>query len=236
MFGPSPPLFFFLWLYALKTPITHLWRQLADFHVSRQQFCGVNVIAYYSSEIFLQANVSEVGALAASLGWGVVNWLFAIPAFYTIDTFGRRNLLLCTFRSCPSSSSSPASPSTSQPARPLTLPASPARSHCLHRPGPVPLRRRLLARRGPRPLHLFGRGLPAVHPAAGHVVGHGDHVVLQLCAVRDVALAPERVPATGAPLPGTRAGTSSASSPSCCSCPRPRGRRSRSSTPSSAYP
>lgn len=27
----------------------------------------------------------------------MVNWLFAIPAIYTIDTFGRRNLLLSTF-------------------------------------------------------------------------------------------------------------------------------------------
>lgn len=27
----------------------------------------------------------------------MVNWLFAIPAIYTIDTFGRRNLLLVTF-------------------------------------------------------------------------------------------------------------------------------------------
>jgi MFS family permease len=32
-----------------------------------------------------------------SLGTGIVNWLFAIPAVYTIDTFGRRNLLLTTF-------------------------------------------------------------------------------------------------------------------------------------------
>ncbi|OQE28655.1 hypothetical protein PENSTE_c003G10139 [Penicillium steckii] len=62
-----------------------------------QQFCGVNVIAYYSSEIFLEANFSPPAALAASLGWGVINWLFAIPAIYTIDTFGRRNLLLTTF-------------------------------------------------------------------------------------------------------------------------------------------
>ncbi|GJC82591.1 putative metabolite transport protein YwtG [Colletotrichum liriopes] len=62
-----------------------------------QQFCGVNVIAYYSSEIFLAAEFSEVSALAASLGFGVINWLFALPAFYTIDTFGRRNLLLTTF-------------------------------------------------------------------------------------------------------------------------------------------
>jgi MFS family permease len=31
------------------------------------------------------------------MGWGVINFLFAIPAVYTIDTFGRRNLLLTTF-------------------------------------------------------------------------------------------------------------------------------------------
>ncbi|KAL1901397.1 hypothetical protein Sste5346_001802 [Sporothrix stenoceras] len=62
-----------------------------------QQFCGVNVLAYYSSQIFLDANLGQVNALGASVGWGVINWLFAIPAIYTIDTFGRRNLLLTTF-------------------------------------------------------------------------------------------------------------------------------------------
>ncbi|KAF2460215.1 hypothetical protein BDY21DRAFT_280315 [Lineolata rhizophorae] len=62
-----------------------------------QQFCGVNVIAYYSSVIFNDSGFSEVSALAASLGFGVINFLFAIPAIYTIDTFGRRNLLLTTF-------------------------------------------------------------------------------------------------------------------------------------------
>ena len=35
--------------------------------------------------------------MAASLGFGVINFLFAIPAIYTIDTFGRRNLLLLSF-------------------------------------------------------------------------------------------------------------------------------------------
>jgi len=62
-----------------------------------QQFCGVNIIAYYSSAIFVDANFSETSALAASLGFGIINFLFAIPAIYTIDTFGRRNLLLTTF-------------------------------------------------------------------------------------------------------------------------------------------
>ncbi|KAI5862377.1 hypothetical protein GGS23DRAFT_610562 [Durotheca rogersii] len=62
-----------------------------------QQFCGVNAIAYYSTEIFLDSGISMKSALAASLGFGIVNFLFALPAFYTIDTFGRRNLLLTTF-------------------------------------------------------------------------------------------------------------------------------------------
>ncbi|KAI9690870.1 MAG: hypothetical protein M1822_008489 [Bathelium mastoideum] len=62
-----------------------------------QQFCGVNVIAYYSSAIFEQSGFSTINALAASLGFGVINFVFALPAVYTIDTFGRRNLLLTTF-------------------------------------------------------------------------------------------------------------------------------------------
>ncbi|KAI1781165.1 hypothetical protein F4818DRAFT_31150 [Hypoxylon cercidicola] len=62
-----------------------------------QQFCGVNAIAYYSTEIFIESGFSTQSALVASLGFGIVNFLFALPAFYTIDTFGRRNLLLTTF-------------------------------------------------------------------------------------------------------------------------------------------
>ena len=31
------------------------------------------------------------------MGFGALNFLFAIPAFFTIDTYGRRNLLLSTF-------------------------------------------------------------------------------------------------------------------------------------------
>jgi hypothetical protein len=38
-------------------------------------------------------------ALIASWGFGLVNWLFAFPAVWTIGTFGRRNLLLFTFPS-----------------------------------------------------------------------------------------------------------------------------------------
>ncbi|OJT05084.1 Major myo-inositol transporter IolT [Trametes pubescens] len=62
-----------------------------------QQFCGINVIAYYSSNIFAQANFTQIQALIASWGFGMINWVFAFPAVWTIDTFGRRNLLLTTF-------------------------------------------------------------------------------------------------------------------------------------------
>ncbi|KAL7271887.1 hypothetical protein RUND412_005329 [Rhizina undulata] len=62
-----------------------------------QQFCGVNVIAYYSTVIFSESGFSNIEALLASLGFGIINFLFAVPAVYTIDTFGRRNLLLTTF-------------------------------------------------------------------------------------------------------------------------------------------
>ncbi|GAB7354559.1 hypothetical protein MBLNU459_g5014t1 [Dothideomycetes sp. NU459] len=71
--------------------------QSAFFVMFMQQFCGVNVIAYYSSQIFSDAGFSQQQALLASLGTGIINWLFAIPGMVTIDSKGRRWLLLTTF-------------------------------------------------------------------------------------------------------------------------------------------
>jgi sugar porter (SP) family MFS transporter len=62
-----------------------------------QQMCGINIIAFYSSTIFKEGGASERTALIASFGFGLVNFLFAFPAVWTIDTFGRRGLLLATF-------------------------------------------------------------------------------------------------------------------------------------------
>jgi MFS family permease len=57
----------------------------------------VNIIAFYSSTVFVEAGASVTEALFASFGFGLVNFLFAFPAVWTIDTFGRRTLLLFTF-------------------------------------------------------------------------------------------------------------------------------------------
>lgn len=71
---------------------------LASFVVMiAQQMCGINIIAFYSSSVFSQAGASNLTALLASFGFGLVNFVFAFPAVWTIDTFGRRSLLLFTF-------------------------------------------------------------------------------------------------------------------------------------------
>jgi MFS family permease len=57
----------------------------------------VNIIAFYSSTIFVQSGANNIQALLASFGFGAVNFVFAWPAIWTIDTFGRRGLLLFTF-------------------------------------------------------------------------------------------------------------------------------------------
>jgi MFS family permease len=62
-----------------------------------QQMCGINIIAFYSSTIFSESGFSNFQALFASFGFGLINFLFAFPALWTIDTFGRRALLLFTF-------------------------------------------------------------------------------------------------------------------------------------------
>ncbi|KAJ5094860.1 hypothetical protein N7456_010721 [Penicillium angulare] len=71
---------------------------LASFTVMiAQQMCGINIVSFYSSTIFSNAGASNQGALFASWGTGLVNFLFAFPAVWTIDTWGRRTLLLFTF-------------------------------------------------------------------------------------------------------------------------------------------
>ena len=44
-----------------------------------QQMCGINIIAFYSSSIFVDAGASINTALLQSWGFGAVNFAFAIP-------------------------------------------------------------------------------------------------------------------------------------------------------------
>jgi MFS family permease len=59
--------------------------------------CGINIIAFYSSTVFSEAGASVTESLLASWGFGLVNFVFAWPAIWTIDTYGRRTLLIFTF-------------------------------------------------------------------------------------------------------------------------------------------
>lgn len=65
--------------------------------VISQQFSGINIMSFYSSTIFSNAGYGTLSTLLASLGFGLIMFVFAFPALYTMDTFGRRNLLLLTF-------------------------------------------------------------------------------------------------------------------------------------------
>lgn len=58
---------------------------------------GINIIAFYSTTVFKNAGLGEYQAMISSMGFGLINFVFAFPAFWTIDTFGRRTLLLFTF-------------------------------------------------------------------------------------------------------------------------------------------
>ncbi|KAH7131316.1 hypothetical protein EDB81DRAFT_696698 [Dactylonectria macrodidyma] len=65
--------------------------------VISQQLSGINIMAFYSSTVFAAAGYSTKQCLLASMGFGLVTFIFAFPAVYMMDTFGRRNLLLFTF-------------------------------------------------------------------------------------------------------------------------------------------
>ncbi|ODA76026.1 hypothetical protein RJ55_08308 [Drechmeria coniospora] len=62
-----------------------------------QQLCGVNVCAFYSGTLFNRVGAgSNVIAMAYSVGFGAINFLFALPAIKSIDVLGRRKWLNIT--------------------------------------------------------------------------------------------------------------------------------------------
>jgi len=58
------------------------------------QFTGINVVMYYSSNIFISAGFSTGSALGQSVMVGLVNLFFTIVAMLFIDKIGRKFMLL----------------------------------------------------------------------------------------------------------------------------------------------
>ncbi len=59
-----------------------------------QQWCGINVIFNYASEIFTQAGFNMNDALTSIVATGAVNLLFVFVALATVDRLGRKPLML----------------------------------------------------------------------------------------------------------------------------------------------
>ena len=81
-----------LFLDLFRIPRNRRAAQASGLVMFMQQFCGVNVIAYYSTTLFLEAGFTRTKAILVTMGTGLVNWVFAIPALYTSGYFCSRVL------------------------------------------------------------------------------------------------------------------------------------------------
>jgi SP family sugar porter-like MFS transporter len=59
-----------------------------------QQWCGINVIFNYAQEVFESAGCSVSGIMQTIVLTGIVNTVFTFVAIFTVDTIGRRALML----------------------------------------------------------------------------------------------------------------------------------------------
>lgn len=62
-----------------------------------QQTCGINIISFYSSTIFVESGLSTDQALYASLGYGALQFVAVCCIMPFMDKAGRRALLLVSF-------------------------------------------------------------------------------------------------------------------------------------------
>jgi MFS family permease len=62
-----------------------------------QQWCGINVIFYYATEIFKKAGYAVSEALLNIVAIGAVNLVFTVIALFSVDRFGRRILMIIGF-------------------------------------------------------------------------------------------------------------------------------------------
>ncbi|KAG8201865.1 hypothetical protein JTE90_027345 [Oedothorax gibbosus] len=59
-----------------------------------QQFSGINAVIFYSTEIFINAGLSNQAAISATLGMGSVNVLMTVVSMVLVDKAGRKTLHL----------------------------------------------------------------------------------------------------------------------------------------------
>ena len=59
-----------------------------------QQFVGINVVLYYAPEIFKTLDLATDTALLQTIIVGIVNFLFTIIAIKTVDSYGRKPLMI----------------------------------------------------------------------------------------------------------------------------------------------
>ena len=58
------------------------------------QFCGINAMIYYSTEIFAAAGGGHNAAFTSSVWMGLINLVFTFVAIALVDQAGRKPLLL----------------------------------------------------------------------------------------------------------------------------------------------
>jgi Sugar (and other) transporter len=58
-----------------------------------QQLCRVSATVYHSTVNLIDSGHSTNTTLLASMGTGTLNWIFTLPAFFTIEIWGIHNLL-----------------------------------------------------------------------------------------------------------------------------------------------
>lgn len=91
----------FRWVMHQKKHISLLWSPtwrpiflVAIFLGILQQITGINAIFFYATSIFEKTGIGIDASLAQTVAVGVINIVFTLLAFLTIDRYGRRFLLL----------------------------------------------------------------------------------------------------------------------------------------------
>ncbi|EFA04079.1 facilitated glucose transporter protein 1 [Tribolium castaneum] len=62
-----------------------------------QQFSGINIVIFYSTETFIRGGLSEENAQYATIGIGIVNLIMTVISMILVEIAGRKTLLLVAF-------------------------------------------------------------------------------------------------------------------------------------------